>query len=101
MERNIWSKSGENPLKSRVYAVFSVEKTVENVKDLCHFFTTGWVKVGNFPPFSTVKRENCCGKVDDSVENPEIGEKSTVFLPKPEKVLKTYDIFSILCVFLL
>ena len=27
------SKSGENPLKSRVYSDFSVEKTVENVKD--------------------------------------------------------------------
>ena len=74
--KNIWSKTGENPLKSRGLTSFSVEKTVENVKTFGVFSTVYGNGKGRFTPISTLTGENRCGKVDDLVENPQNGEFS-------------------------
>ena len=67
---NKWSKTLENRVKSRVRGVFSVEKTVENVKDSPLFSPFFGVGQGCFPLFSSLAGENHCGKVDETVENP-------------------------------
>jgi len=68
--KNIWSKRGENPVKSRVYADFSVEKTVENVKTYGVFSPLYRGETPCFPPYCTLLVENYCGKVVNSGENP-------------------------------
>ena len=74
--KNIWSKTGENPLKSRGLTGFSVEKTVENVKTFGEFSTVYGNGKGRFTPISTLSGESRCGKVDNLVENPQNGEFS-------------------------
>jgi len=63
------SKSGENRVKSRVYATFVVEKTVENVKSSGGFSPLFLGDRGEIPPTSPADGQNCCGKVDETVEN--------------------------------
>ena len=69
-EKNIWSKSVTNPLKSRVYTDFCVEKAVENVKTLLPFSPGfGGLEV-SFPHKFTPDVENYGGNVVILVENP-------------------------------
>ena len=63
------SKNGEIPVKSRVYSIFSVEKTVESVKSLSPFSPFLKGERGEIPHLSTDDGKNFGGKVDKTVEN--------------------------------
>ena len=70
------SKMGENLDFIKVLAVFAVEKPVENVKTFRSDSPFYGGKVTKIPLSSTDKKENCGGKVDNSVENLKIGQFS-------------------------